>query len=401
LRDFNLKADFGYYLNPDNTIKFGISSIYHIFYPGRAKGIGEQAFFSDFEVPHNHSVESGIYVSNEQKIGALWTLKYGLRFSLFNNFGAGVIYNFDSNYSVIDSTVYPKGKIFNTYYGIEPRMAVSYSIDERSSVKVSYSRNRQYIHLASNSTAGTPLDIWFPSSPNVKPQIADQVALGYFRNFRQNTVETSVEGFYKKIHNAIDFKDHANLLLNSKYEGELRFGEGQSYGLEFLVKLIEGKLTGWISYTLSRSERTIREINDSKTYLSPYDRPNNIAIVLNYDFSSRISAGANWVYMSGAPVTFPTGGAWYQGVRLPIYSDRNAYRLPDYHRLDLSVTYRGRNKPERFWHGELNLSVYNVYARHNTWVINFKQEENDPNTLYAEKTYLFSIVPSITYNFHF
>jgi hypothetical protein len=401
LRDFNMKADLVYYLNPNNTIKFGISSIYHVFYPGRARGLGEESFFSDYMVPHSHSLESGVYVSNEQKIGVQWTLKYGVRFSLFNNIGAGVIYNFDSSYKVIDSTVYPKGDVFNTYYGLEPRFAVSFSINEISSIKASYSRNKQYIHLASNSTAGTPLDVWFPSSPNVKPQISDQVALGYFRNFRENTIETSIEGFYKQITNAIDFKDHANLLLNPQYEGELRFGEGRSYGLEFLVKLVEGKLTGWISYTYSKAERTIKEINNGMTYLSPYDRPNSVAIVLNYDISNRISAGATWVYMTGAPVTFPTGGAWYQGVRLPIYSDRNAYRLPDYHRLDLSLTYRGRNKPEQFWHGELNVSVYNVYARHNTWVINFKQEENNPNQLYAEKTYLFSIVPSITYNFHF
>jgi hypothetical protein len=280
-------------------------------------------------------------------------------------------------------------------------VAISCFVDEVSSLKASYSRNRQYIQLASNSTAGTPLDVWFPSSPNVKPQVSDQFTLGYFRNFRKNTIETSVEVFYKTINHAIDFKDHAQLLLNAQYEGELRFGTGQAYGAEFLVKLVSGNLTGWISYTLSKSERTIKEINDGKTYVSPYDRPNNVSIVLNYDIGERISLGATWVYLTSAPVTFPTGGAWFQGVRIPIYSDRNAYRLPDYHRLDLAVTFRGKNKPGRFWHGELNFSVYNVYDRHNTWVINFKQNENDPNQLYAEKTYLFGIVPAITYNFHF
>jgi hypothetical protein len=401
LEDFALKADFGYYLNPNNTIKFGISSIYHTFHPGQAKGVGEQSFLTEYEVPPEHSIESGLYVSNEQKIGALITLKYGLRLSVFNNMGPGVIYHFDDDYNVIDSTVYRRGDIFNTYYGLEPRVTVSVFLDEVSCVKASYCRNRQYIQLASNSTAGTPLDIWFPSSPNVKPQVSDQFTLGYFRDFRRNTIETSVEAFYKTTDHAIDFKDHAQLLLNAQYEGQLRFGTGRSYGVEFLVKRVEGRLTGWVSYTLSKSERTIAAINDGKTYVSPYDRPNNVAVVLSYDISPRISLGATWVYLTGAPVTFPTGGAWYQGVRIPVYSDRNAYRLPNYHRLDLSVTYRGKNKPGRFWHGELNLSVYNVYDRHNTWVINFKQEQNDPDQLYAEKTYLFGIIPALTYNFHF
>ncbi|MCK4676606.1 MAG: TonB-dependent receptor [Bacteroidales bacterium] len=401
LNDYNFKADFVYYLNPNNTITFGANTIFHQFYPGTAKGLGEEAFFSEFEVPRSNALESGIYISNEQKMGARVSLKYGLRFSLFNNIGTGVLYNFDDDYNAIDSTVFAKGEIFNTYFGVEPRMGISYSLNEVSSLKVSYARNRQYIHLASNSTAGTPLDIWFSSSPNVKPQVADQFALGYFRNFKENIIETSLEIFYKKIKNAIDFKDHAELLLNQELEGELRFGKAQSYGLELLVKLTEGRLTGWISYTLSHSERTIAEINNGKTYVSPYDKPHDISVVLNYNISKSFVFGMNWIYATGSPVTFPTGGAWYQGVRLPIYSDRNSYRLPDYHRLDFSLTYKGRQKKDRKWRGELNVSIYNVYNRKNTWVINFKPEENDPAKLYAEKTYLFGIIPAITYNFKF
>jgi outer membrane cobalamin receptor len=257
------------------------------------------------------------------------------------------------------------------------------------------------VHLASNSTAGTPLDIWFPSSPNVEPQIADQVAMGYFRNFLENKIETSVEMFYKNIQNAIDFKDHAELLLNKELEGELRFGRSFAYGAEFLVRKNEGHFTGWISYTYSHSEREIPEINEGRPYVSPYDRPHSVSIVMNYNLMDRLSFGMSWVYSTGSPVTFPTGGVWYQGIRIPVYSDRNSYRLPDYHRLDLAVTYRGKEKPGRRWHGELNLSLYNAYGRKNTWVINFVSEEDDPTKLYAEKTYLFGIVPSLTYNFKF
>jgi hypothetical protein len=401
IEDLNAKADFGWYANPSNTVKFGISTIFHRFHPGSAKGTGEETFFTSWEVPLSFALESGAYVSNEQKIGDKVNLKYGIRLSVFNNIGSGLIYWFDSSYNMIDSTLYPSGEIYHTYWGLEPRFGISYSLDASSSFKASYARNRQYVHLASNSTAGTPLDIWFPSSPNVEPQIADQVAMGYFRNFLENKIETSVEMFYKNIQNAIDFKDHAELLLNKELEGELRFGRSFAYGAEFLVRKNEGHFTGWISYTYSHSEREIPEINEGRPYVSPYDRPHSVSIVMNYNLMDRLSFGMSWVYSTGSPVTFPTGGVWYQGIRIPVYSDRNSYRLPDYHRLDLAVTYRGKEKPGRRWHGELNLSLYNAYGRKNTWVINFVSEEDDPTKLYAEKTYLFGIVPSLTYNFKF
>lgn len=401
LRDFTVKADFGWYINPNNTLKFGLSGIYHQFHPGSARGTGEESFFTSYEVPQSQAIESGLYLSNEQKVGDRVNLKYGLRFSLFSNIGSGIVYHFNADYELIDSTVYPAGRIFNTFSGLEPRLGISYALSGKSSLKASYARNMQYVNLASNSTAGTPLDIWFLSSPNVKPQKADQVALGYLRHFRDHTIETSVEGFYKHIRNAIDFKDHAELLLNRELEGELRFGKSHSYGIEFLVRKTEGAFNGWISYTWSRSFREIKEINDGQEYVSPYDRPHNVSVVLSYNLKGRLIFGINWVYSTGSPVTFPTGGAWYQGVRIPVYSDRNTYRLPDYHRMDFSLTYRGKDKPERKWSGELNLSIYNVYNRKNTWVINFEQEPDDPTQLYAEKTYLFGIVPALTYNFKF
>lgn len=400
LRDLGFKGDFSYYLNTKNTIRFGASVIYHMFNPGQAKGIGEETVFADVKVPNNYAFETGVYGNNEQKIGEHFILKYGLRFSMFQNIGPGTVFQYDSAYNAIDSTVYASGVLYNTYVGVEPRLGLLYDFNSKHSVKASYARTNQYLQLAQNSTIGTPLDIWFPSSPNVKPQIADQVAIGYFRNFRRNTIETSVEGYYKWMQNVVDFKDFAQLLLNNKLEGEIRTGKAWSYGVEFLVRLNEEKINGWVSYTYSRTFRQINEINSDDPYPAPYDKPNNISIVLNYVISKRFTVSANWVYATGAPVTFPTGRAEIGGKIVPIYSDRNQYRYQDYHRLDLSLSFFSKYKPGRKFNWDLNFSVYNAYNRHNTWSINFTQDNLDPNVTYAEKVYLFGIIPSVTFNFH-
>jgi outer membrane receptor protein involved in Fe transport len=401
LQDFSLKGDISYYLNTNNTIHFGVIVTEHSFNPGSARGIGSESYFTDYTVPATQALESALYASNEQRVGNHVTLTYGLRFSMFQSVGPTTLYHFNSSYVAVDSSIYKPWVIYNTYTGLEPRLGAIYVFNEFSSVKASYARTIQYLQLAQNSTAGTPLDFWFPASPNVKPQVADQVATGYFRNFRKNTIETSVEVYYKWMNDVIDFKDHAQLLLNKQLEGELRIGKAWSYGAEFLVRLNERKLSGWVSYTYSRTFRQIPTINNGAYYPAPYDKPNNIAIVLNYLLSKRISISANWVYATGSPVTFPTGRAIVGGKVIPIYSDRNAYRYQDYNRLDLSVTWSGKQKPEQKFHWDLNFSVYNVYNRHNTWTINFIQDNADPNITYAEKTYLFGIIPSVTFNFHF
>lgn len=401
MRDYSLKSDFTWFATANSTLKFGLQSTYHSFRPGTAQGIGEETAFNKLEVPKSYAIESGLYLSNEHKIGTRLTLKYGLRWSIFNNIGEGTVYQYDEQYEKTDSTSYPAGEIYQTYMHLEPRFSLAWKLDEFSSIKAAYTRNVQYVHLAQNSTAGTPLDIWFPSSPNVKPQLGDQFSAGYFHYFPKEKLETSVEGFYKLNHNAIDFKDHAELLLNEYLEGELRFGKAWSYGLEFLVRLNEGRLNGWVSYTWSRTFREIPEINNGEAYPASYDRPHDISIVANYKLSKRIDLGANWVYSTGSAVTFPTGRFAIGNTIAPVYSNRNAYRLPDYHRLDLSVTLRQKIKPNRKWTGEWNLSVYNAYYRKNPWVINFIADPDQPNVTKAEMTYLFGIVPAITYNFKF
>ncbi|MDP4280948.1 MAG: TonB-dependent receptor [Bacteroidota bacterium] len=401
LRDLGMKGDFSYYINTGNTFRFGASVIYHMIYPGKARGTGAETSLNEVSVPENNSVESGIYASNEQKVGSHWILKYGLRLSIFQNIGPGTVYHYNSAYIAQDSSVYRTGIIYNTYAGLEPRLGLLYAINDENSIKASYSRTLQFLQLAQNSTIGTPLDVWFPASPNIKPQNANQFAIGYFRNFRNNKIETSAEGFYKIMNHVVDFKDHADLILNPKLDGELRIGKAWSYGAEFLIRLNEKKLNGWISYTWSRTFRKIAEINNGNPYPAPYDKPHNLAVVANYLISKRFSVSANWVYATGSAVTFPTGRALIGGKIIPIYSDRNAYRFPDYHRLDLSVAFNSKEKPGRRFRWDLDLSVYNVYNRHNTWAINFLQDEQDPDKTYAEKIYLFGIVPSVTFNFHF
>ncbi|MCF8331511.1 MAG: TonB-dependent receptor [Bacteroidales bacterium] len=403
LKDNTLKADFGYYINPDNTLRFGASASYKHFEPGKVKGLDDESIFGEIDVPASNALSYSVYASNEQNIGDNITLKYGLRYTLFQNIGKATVYNYDKNYNTIDSTVYGKNEIYNSSNGFSPRLSFKYQLNKKSSIKASYSHTLQFLHLASNATVGTPLDIWLPSSPNIEPQSADQGAIGYFRNFLGNAIEASVEVYYKKMHNQIDFKDHAQIFLNPELEGEMRFGEAEAYGAEFLIRKVKGKFTGWVGYTLAHAERTFDDINNGEPYLSPFNRRHDISIVLNYDLNKRFSFGLNWVYATGQPVTFPTGRWEYGNLVAPVYSDRNTYKLPDYHRMDVSVTYNSKNKDkeEKRFYSSWNLSVYNVYDRHNAFSISFEEVNGSQYEREAIKTYLFGIIPSITYNFHF
>ena len=406
-QDIGTKGDLSYFLNKNNTIKFGGSVIYHIFHPGNISiGLVDSTgnvTNNELSLHSSFANEYGVFISNEQKIGALISIQYGLRFSAFQNIGTGTIFTYDKTnpqrYVATDTTFYDKGTSYNIYSGLEPRLRIRYQLNETSSLKASYNRMFQYLHLATNSTSSTPLDVWFPSSPNIKPKIADQVALGYFKNFKQNTFETSAEVYYKEMQNVIDFRDHAQLMLNEQLDGEIRVGDAYSYGLEVMAKKKQGKFTGWISYTLSKTMKIIPEINGGKEYPSSYDKPHDISIILSYDISDRINISSNWIYSTGRPITAPTGRFTYQGMIVPVYSDRNSIRMPDYHRLDFACTYYFKKKKR--YEQSLNLSVYNVYRRHNPTQITFKPDADNPNRTYAESMYLFDIFPSLTYNFKF
>ena len=404
IRDLNQKIDFTYYLNPENTFKFGIQVIKHRYSPGKIFGNFSDSTFN-YQIPLTNSLEYGFYFSNEQEVNSWLSVQYGIRYSLFQNFGKGQFLVFDRSdpkeYIVTDTLYYSKWELYNSYdKGIEPRLSVRARLNSVSSVKGSYNRMYQYIQLASNSTASLPLDFWFPSSPNIKPQRSDQIAFGYFRNFKENMFESSMEVFYKWNKDAIDFRDHASLILNDAYEGELRIGKGWAYGIEFLLKKQTGKLSGWISYTYSRTFRKIPEINDGKTYQAAWDKPHDFALVVSYDMNKRLNFSGNWIYTSAPPRTMPTSRFEYAGIIAPVYSDRNTIRIFPYHRLDLAVNFR-LNRSERHVDHFLNFSVYNIYMHKNPIQISFEQDENDPYVTKAYMVYLYRIVPSITYSFKF
>jgi hypothetical protein len=400
LRDYSVKYDFTIYPNSKNTLKYGVAGTFHQFKPGSFVVTMEDTTFN-FNLKESQALEYAGYISNEQRIGGNLTVNYGIRYSFFSSIGEATLNRYDTAYNFVDTVHYGKNEIYNTYSGFEPRFSLTYVLNEKSSFKAAYNRTMQYVQLASNSSGGNPLDIWFPASPNVKPQSGHQGNIGYFRNFEKPGLETSVELFYKKMYNQVDFKDYANLLLNDRMEGELRFGDAQAYGAEFLVRRNSGKLTGWISYTLSRSERKIEGINNNQTYLSNFDRTHNLSVVTTYNISPRLSVSANWVYVSGVPATLPIGRYYFGNVLIPVYSDRNEARLPAYHRLDLSITLKNKNKKERRFNSEWNFSVYNVYNRKNPYSYYFETQKDNPQVIKSYKMSLLPIVPSITYNFNF
>ena len=396
IKDWNLKEDLHYYLNSNNTIKFGFNSIYHTFVPSK---VDSTVLFHIKSMDNKYALENALYISNEQTISRHLKASYGLRYSLFSSIGPGTVYTYDQVSDVVDSATYPKGKIFNTYGGFEPRLLMNFIINDSSSVKVSYARTRQYIHLLSNTTSTTPFDLWVPSNINILPEIADQYTLGYFRNFSNNMFETSVEIYYKTLQNQIDYRNGANLILNNKVEAQLVFGKGWGYGAEFLIRKKYGKLTGWISYTLSKTKRQFPDINNGNVFLAKQDRPNNIAIVGMYELNPRLTFSATWIFISGNVVTFPSGRYYVDSNIVPYYTERNGYRMPDYHRLDIGLTWR-RKKTATF-ESNWNFSIYNVYARANAYAINFQRDPNDPTKMQAVQLSLFRFVPAISYNFKF
>jgi len=393
------KVDLKYYPSPDHTIEIGGQFIQHRLQPGSIKTYEEGKLQQEFKLEQNKSNEIAGYVQHDWNINKRLKLDYGIRYSQLANRGPQKVYTVDDNYEISDTTKHTSGT-FNTYGNFEPRIAMRYLLN-KGSIKASYNRTAQYIQLASNGNTATPFDIWFSSSPNIKPQLADQWAVGYFRNVANNAVELSAEVYYKRFENAIDFKDHASLLLNEYLEQELRFGEARSYGIELMAKKNTGRLSGWISYTLSKAEKKINTINNGDWYNAKYDKPHDFSLVAAYDLSSKVSLGGNFVYSTGSAVTFPTGRYEYQGKTIPVYSDRNGARLPDYHRLDLSLTLKNKKKDNRRFNSEWVFSFYNVYNRKNAFTITFKEDEINTDTNVAIKESIFGIVPSITYNAKF
>lgn len=402
IQDYGFTQDYTWVIDPHNRLTFGLSTSLKLLDSGDAKI--EQGFgTNEITLPRTTTLESGLYVANEQSYGQL-KFQYGLRFSVFNNIGPQSEMLLDDNHEKIGSVEYGEGEFYNTFYNLEPRAGLSWEFYKDMSLKASYSRTVQYIHLLQTTTAGTPLDVWRASNTNIEPETCDQFSLGYFYNFDRDTYSLSVEGYYKILDNVLDYKDFATVLLNEDIDEEVLNGTGRAYGVEFMFRKELGNFTGWLSYTYSRSLRTIPGVNDGKEYSSISDRPHSINIVGNYNINNWIDIAAIWVYATGQPFSAPDERVGFADFGanedIPIYSGRNQYRMPDYHRLDLSVTFDLNKGVKKKYNHNINLSFYNVYARHNSWQIAFKESE-DTGSKFAEMTYLFTIVPSITYNFFF
>jgi hypothetical protein len=393
IKDINLGQDFSYFLNPQNTLKFGFNTIHHSITPSRATG-------SEVAVSKKsrNSLENSLYVNNTYQANDKFNLDYGLRFSFYNVLG-GDTYNVYDNGKLTNSVNLEKGKIGKTYYNLEPRLSMNYRANNTTSVKLGYARNTQNLHLMSNSTAGSATDSWIGNSYNIKPEVADQFSLGLSKNFADNGYELGIETYYKSMQNQIDFRDGADINTVPDVESELLFGKGRAYGLEVLFKKKTGKLTGWVGYTLSKTERKINGINNGEWYNAKQDRTHDLSVVGIYSLTDKWSLSGTFIYNTGNAVTFPTGK--YKINDLPVYQygDRNGNRMPATHRLDLSATYEKPSKGR--YQSSWSFGLYNAYGRRNPYSIDFRESKTDPNKIEAVKLSLFRFVPSVTYNFKF
>ena len=398
IRDWNLKQDFQYSINNRNNLRFGWSGIYHIIRPGEITGNAGSSI-NDKIQDKRYSCENAVYASNVFRPGKKLSITLGARLSAFTVLGGGKFYTIDEKGNIKDTVRYAKGAEVKTYYNLEPRLSVGYMLKANTSLKAAYTRNAQYMHQITNSNGSNPLDKWASTSNIIKPQISNQFSLGYYSDILLNTYEFTAEAYYKEMDNILDYRNGADLFLNETVETQLLFGKGRAYGIEFMLKKKTGRLTGWISYTLSRSERKINGINNKQWYNATQDRTHDIAIVGIYQLSKKWTLSGNFVYYTGSAVTFPSGKYQVNGQTAYYYNSRNADRMPAYHRLDLGAACL--LKKTRKWTKELVFSLYNVYGRENAFTINFRDNKDNPNLTEIVQTSLFRWVPSIAYNFKF
>ena len=394
IKDWNLKQDFSYFLNPKNSMRFGFNVIQHDIAPSTFSG----SVNNNEAKEGRKSLESAIYFNNDYKPNEKLTIDYGLRVSAYTILG-GDTYNIYDKGVKTDSVVLASGEVGKTYYNLEPRISANYRINDVSSLKGGYARNTQHLHLLSNSTASNPTDQWIGNSYNIKPELADQFSLGYSRNFNNDNYEFGAEIYYKNMQNQVDYKDVADINSAPDVESELLYGKGRAYGLELLLKKKTGDLTGWIGYTLSKTERQIDGINNNNWYNAKQDRTHDLSVVGIYQLTPRWSLSGVFVYNTGNAVTFPTGKYNFNGQTVYQYGSRNGNRMPANHRLDLSATYEKQRKGR--YQSSWNFSLYNVYGRENAYSISFQDDPNDVNKTQAVQTSLFRWVPSVTYNFKF
>ncbi len=418
IRNVAFKPSFTYFLNSSNEISFGGEVNYYSFEPANASGTtnGNQI---DISLPEKYNLESALYIGNSQRLSSKISVDYGIRYSYFAGFGPAIQYTYNDTIpgrrkTPVSEEFFARGEVTSTYQNFEPRLSMKAELNDVSSIKASYNRMAQYLHLISNTTASNPLDVWTPSSNNTRPELSDQWALGYFRNFgKEQMFEFSVETYYRKTQNQIDYIDGADLLINEFLEGDLLTGQGRAYGMEFYLQKKVGRFTGWAAYTLARTELKVDGINRNEWYAARFDQTHNIKLSGFYDLTKRWSASANFTFVSGTPSTFPTSRFVVQGMLIPYNAleSRNNVRLPAYHRLDVSFRLEGRTikrngnarKNSDYW----VFGVYNLYARKNPFSIYFTQGQDRVaqgapiNSEARQLSIIGTVIPSVSYNFKF
>ncbi|MEY4037760.1 MAG: hypothetical protein RIR67_70 [Bacteroidota bacterium] len=421
IKNYNIKYDFKNYISDRFKLNYGLNAIYYDFNPGIIKPSSATSGINFSQLDKKYAFEPAVYINADQELSKKLSISYGLRYSLFYRLGQSNVniyannnpVTFNTNMQIyekatpIGTQTFQKNEVLKSYNYLEPRFSLAYQLNEKQSIKASYNRMVQYLQLISNTSSPTPLDVWTPSDAYIKPQIADQVALGYFKNFTNDNYSLEVEGYYKKVQNRIDYIDGADLIANNALEQVILNGQMRSYGLEVMIKKNEGRLNGWISYTLSKSQqqtpgRTTTEsgINNGQCYNSAYDKTHNLAITSSYLLNEKWSFGANFSLQTGQPITYPNGQYQYLGITVPSYGLRNENRLPAYHHLDISATLTPIKNNNRNWKGEWVFSIYNLYNRKNAAAINFRQNSQTGSNE-AVKTSIFGMVPAVSYNFKF
>ncbi len=399
INDWNLKHEFQWFLNNKNNIRIGLNTIYHTLRPGEVRPSSDQSSINIRLLQRRYSWENSLYATNTWKASERFNVTYGIRLTSFSILGDGDYFTLDEDKNVIDTTHYAKGAFVKTYINPEPRLAVSYRLNATSSVKGAYARNVQNLHLLSNSTTSNPTDKWVASTNIIKPEISDMISVGYYKDLWED-YELNTETYYKTMQNQIDYKDGADVFINTDaVETQLLFGRGRAYGWEFQLKKKAGKLTGWLSYTLSKTEKQIEGINNNQWYNARQDRTHDLAVVASYELNKKWSISANWVYNTGSAVSFPTGKYTVDGQVAFYYTERNGYRMPSYHRLDIGANWI--LKQRKRLQSELSFSLYNAYGRQNAYTISFRKSETDPEKTEAVQLALFRFIPSVSYNFKF
>ena len=398
IQNFNIKQDFTYYLNNKSTLRFGLNGLRQQISPASLNAT-QQSAVNTINIEKRYGIELAGYLSHEWKPTNWFSILYGARVTDFMVMGPGTFYTFDQDGEPTFSTTYDS-EVVKHYLNLEPRTSMSFILNPKNSIKASYNRIVQNLHQLTNTTSSLPTDQYVLTNHNIKPQYADQVALGYFRNMGNNDYEFSVESFYKYMGNQIDFRNGADLQANKYLDGELLFGKGRSYGLELFLKKNKGRFNGWLSYTLGKSERQFDGIDDGNWFNARQDRTHDISLVGMYNLTDNWTLGASFIYYTGNAVTFPSGKYQVDGRTMYYYTERNGYRMPSYHRLDLSATYEKKN-PNKKFNSSWSFGVYNAYNRKNAYIIDFREQEGNPDITEAYKIALFGAIPSVTWNFKF